>query len=388
MKNNIFSKRIVIFLFFIFIFLLLCWFIQYRKFFENMETIDADDADTGDTEAEEKDNEKDPKKNEAELREAYLETLTKHEKERHFPYRYLYDENGKILPIVLVSGFFRDDKERNIFTEYVYNGIKVVGITAYKSFPKPITDNTGDNSSKDDAFDYYENIKNWLCCFRDPDLFGFDKTHNLIDISESDFYDADDKKEPVEKIYDVIYVCFKDDDECSTDGWNAVNRNYKLATSCLPILINEFKLKVLIIGRLNCGLEKLYGDNIEILDFMPYFDFQEKLRQSRFLFMPNIYDASPRVIAEALIKDIPVLMNRTIICGAKYVNHETGELFTDENDIRLSITRLLAREKSISPKKWWEKNYSKKKMAKKFRDFLYTQYPDILEKTKEVSFFM
>ena len=379
--KSVFSKRLIIFLFFVFTIVLTCWFLQHRKHFENLENIEEDDAEENDTE-------ENDKKREAELRESYLETLKIHEKERHFPYRYLYDENGKILPIVLVSGFFRDDKERNMFSEYVHNGIKVVGITAYKSFPKPITDNTGDNSSKDDPFDYYANIKNWLCCFRDPELYGgFDKTHNLIDISESDFYDIDDK-EPVEKKYDIIYVCFKDSDDCPMDGWNAVNRNYKLAMACLPILINEFKLKVLIVGRLNCGLETLYGDNIEILDFMPYFEFQDKLRQSRFLFMPNIYDASPRVIAEALVKDIPVLMNSSIVCGAKYVNYETGELFIDENDIRLAITRLLAKSDSISPKKWWEKNYSKKKMAKKFRDFLYKQYPDVLENTNEVSFFM
>jgi hypothetical protein len=324
---------------------------------------------------------------EAELREAYLETLKQHEKERHFPYRYLYDENGKILPIVLVSGFFRDDKERDMFTEYVYNGIKVVGITAYKSFPKAITDTTGDSGTKDDAFDYYENIRNWLCCFRDPDLYGFDSRHNLIDISESDFYDADEA-EPTEKKYDIIYVCFKDGDDCPMDGWNAVNRNYKLALDCLPIIMNEYNLKMLIVGRVNCGLEQLYGDNIEIVDFMPYFEFQEKLRQSRILFVPNIYDASPRTVAEAIIKDIPVLMNKTIVCGSKYINNETGELFTDHNDIRFSLSRLLGKMDTISPKKWWSQNYNKKKMGKKFRDFLYDQYPDILQNTKEVNFYM
>jgi hypothetical protein len=172
------------------------------------------------------------------------------------------------------------------------------------------------------------------------------------------------------------------------DGWNAVNRNYKLALECLPIIINDFDMKVLIIGRLNCGLEKLYGDKIEIMDFMPYFDFQEKLRESRFLFIPNIFDASPRVVSEALIKDIPVLMNRQVVCGSKYITYETGELFTDENDITFALKKLVAKEKSISPKNWWKKNYSKKKMGKKLRDFLYEQYPSILKDINEVYFYM
>lgn len=378
----IFSKRIVIFLFLLLVVFLLVWFIQHKKNYENMSNKSTADDDAEAMELDAKAAE------EKKLREAYMDTLAKHEKERHFPYRYLFDENNKMLPIVLVSGFFRDDKEREMFNEYVYNGIKVVGITAYKSFPKPVTDKTGDNTSTSDPFDYYTNIKNWLCCFRDPELYGFDDRHNLIDISESDFYDADEEPDKTVKKYDFIYVCFKDSDDCPMDGWNAVNRNYKLAIDCLPIMINEFKQKVLIVGRVNCGLEKLYGDNIEIVDFMPYFEFQEKLRQSRHLFVPNIYDASPRVVAEALIKDIPVLMNKSIVCGSKYINHETGELFTDENDIRFALNSLLGKKDKISPKNWWKKNYSKKKMGKKFRDFLYKDYPDILENTKEVNFYM
>jgi len=81
-------------------------------------------------------------------------------------------------------------------------------------------------------------------------------------------------------------------------------------------------------------------------------------------------------------------MNRSIVCGSKYINNETGELFTDENDIRFSLKKLLDRKDVISPKNWWKKNYSKNKMGKKLRDYLYEQYPDILENTKEVNFYL
>jgi hypothetical protein len=319
----------------------------------------------------------------------YLPTLQKHKDEGgHFPYRYTCDENQKILPFVLVSAFFRNDKERvEMYNEYMQHDIKLVGITAYKSFPKPITDATGDSGTKDDTFDYYTNIKNWLCCFKEPEDYGFDyDKHRIIDISESDFYDVDTNPE-VEKKYDIIYVCLKDNDSCPADGWNAINRNFDLAQKCLPIIINEFKLKVLVVGRINCGLEKLYGDNIEVVDFLPYHEFQNKMRQSKILFIPNIYDASPRVVAEAITKNIVVLMNRNIVCGSKYINYETGHLFTDEHDIRLSLSTLLEKQSKISPKKWWEKNYSRKKSAIKFRDFLYISYPEYLENTKEIYFY-
>lgn len=319
----------------------------------------------------------------------YLETLMKHNNERHFPYRYLHDENNNILPIVMISAFFRDDKERvELYNEYVENNIKMIGITAYKSFPKPITDTTGDSTSKDDTFDYYSNIKNWLFCFKNPVKYGFDSRHNLMEMSESDFYDADPSAPYGNKKYDMIYVCLKDTDSCPMDGWNAVNRNFNLALKCLPIIINEFGMNVLVVGRVNCGLETLYGDKIEVVDFLDFYKFQDKLKESKMLFIPNIYDASPRIVAESIIKDIPVLMNQNIICGSKYINNETGELFTDENDIRLALTNLLGRVDKISPKKWWKNNYSKKKSAKKLRDFLIKEYPDELNKVEEVHFFL
>lgn len=316
---------------------------------------------------------------------SYLITLKKHKEEGHFPFRYLCDENQNIIPIVLVSAFFRDDKERNMYNEYINNNIEVVGITAYKSFPKPITDNSGDSGTINDTFDYYK-IKNWLSCFKEPSLYGFDTSHHLAEISESDFYDAEILQPYQTKKYDFIYICLKDDDKtCPMDGWNAINRNFKLALNCFPVIIEELGYSVLVVGRVNCGLEKIYGDKITVIDFLPHHEFQEKMREARYLFIPNIYDASPRVISEALIKNIPVLINRGILCGHKYINKETGEFFTDENDIRLSIKRLTNGEKT--PNEWWKKNYSRKKSAIKMRNILYEWFPQKMENINEVYFY-
>ena len=106
------------------------------------------------------------------------------------------------------------------------------------------------------------------------------------------------------------------------------------------------------------------------------------------MFVPNIYDASPRVISEALIKNVPVLMNRSIVCGTKYINYETGELFTDENDLRYHLRRLLDKYDSISPKLWWDKNYGVTKSAIKFRNFLYNdiEFSSVLHNVEEVRF--
>jgi hypothetical protein len=377
--KNIFSfsnenlKFILLFIVILFLFYIIYLMIQNNKEQENMENIDELLASIDSPNP---------------LKNPYLTTLKKHETERHHPYRYFHDENNNILPIVAVTAFFRDDKERvDIYNEYVDNNIKVIGITAYKSFPKPITDMTGDSNTKDDPFNYYK-IRNWLCCFKNPSKYGFSSTNNLTEMSESDWYNADENAPYTDKKYDIIYICLKDTDTCPANGWNAINRNFDLAQKCFPILINEFNLKVLVIGRVGCGLETLYGDKIEVTDFLPFHEFQQKLKQSRILFVPNIYDASPRVVAESIIKDIPVLMNQHIVCGSKYINSETGELFTDEHDIRLAVTNLMSRIDTISPKKWWGNNYSTKKCAKKLREFLYPEYPDVLEKVEEIYFYL
>lgn len=319
----------------------------------------------------------------------FMKVLEADKNKRNFPFRYFQDKDGKILPFAAVSAFFRDEPTKKKYFEYVKNGIHVFGITAYKTFPKKIADGTGDADTKNDTFDYLGNIKNWLTCFRDPGEYGFTSEHNIIEMSESDFYDANaDTDKPVEKKYDFIYSCLKDDDHCPLDGWNAVNRNFRLARECFKIMIKEYGLKGLIVGRVGCGLEKEFGDKVEVTDMLDYHVFQEKLAQSRFLFVPNVYDASPRVVAEALIKDIPILMNRNIVCGAKYINAETGEFFIDEYDIRISLDALLGKIKNISPKKWWKNHYSNDGSERKLRNFLENAFPGSLKDISHVKFFL
>jgi glycosyltransferase involved in cell wall biosynthesis len=321
----------------------------------------------------------------------YMKTLEEHQKKGMFPFRWLKDENGKILPIVLVSGFFRDDEAKQRYQEYIDNGVKVVGITAYKTFPKKIEDASEDKYHHTDTFDYIKEIKNWMVCFKDSQNYGFTSENNIIDISESDFYDVDTDAIPAKK-YDIIYVCLKDNDKCPLDGWNAINRNYELALKCIPTMIIEYGLKVLVVGRIGCGLEEEYGkDNIETTDFLPWHEFQEKIRQSRILFVPNVMDASPRVIAESMIKGLPVIMNQNIVCGSKYITPDTGVLFNDESDFPTALSQILDNYPKISPKKvqdWWTEHYGTKRSAERMCDFLAGCYPDLLDQVQEVSFYL
>jgi len=307
---------------------------------------------------------------------------------RTFPFRYFTDEDGKILPFVAVTGFFRSKDSEKQFDEYVKQGIHIFGITAYKSFPnREMMDNSEGDYERNDTFDYTGKIKNWLCCFKNKEKYKFSSFNNIIDISESDFYNAEKDYKKTKK-YDFIYICNKDSDTCPKNGWNAINRNFDLAKKCFPIMCNEFGLKGLIVGRDGCNLEnENYNKKIEVVGWLEWHELQDKMRESKFLFVPNIFDASPRVIAESITKDLQVLMNRKILCGSKYVTYDTGELFTDENDIRPALTNLLNKQYKISPKKWWEENYSQETSQIKLAKFLNDNFPIEL-KTNRVKFIL
>jgi hypothetical protein len=322
-------------------------------------------------------------------RNEYVQKFNEKEN-RIFPFRYFTDENGKALPFVAVTGFFRTKEAEDKYHEYIANGIHVFGITAYKSFPnRKLLDSTEGEYERNDTFDYISKIRNWLCCFRNAEEHGFTNWNRLVDISESDFYDAEDDHQNTQKKYDFIYICNKDSDNCPLDGWNAFNRNFELAKKCFPIMCFEFGLKGLIVGRENCGLENQeYGTHLEIVGWLEWAKLQEKMREARFLFVPNIFDASPRVIAECITKDLKVLMNRNIMCGFKYINYHTGELFNDENDIRQALTKLIHKPSSVSPKKWWSENYSQANSQKKLRDFLADGFPGELDTIDRVKFIL
>ena len=94
----------------------------------------------------------------------------------------------------------RSDYDRERYTEYIKNGIKIIGVTAYKTFPKPISDNSPDNDTLNDKFNYINEVKNWLTCFKNPEEYNFTSFNNIINISESDFNDIEaESSKKVEK---------------------------------------------------------------------------------------------------------------------------------------------------------------------------------------------
>ena len=293
-----------------------------------------------------------------------------------FPYRNFIDEHGNILNIVGITAFFRNTESKILYYKLQVNNL-IIGVTAYKTFPRHITDVAEDKFHITDDFDYINNSQLWLTCFSEPNDFGI-KNKPILNLSESDFYDIDNAIINNSKKYDFIYICNKDDNSCNPNGWNAISRNFSLAQRCFPIMCNELGLKGLIVGRINCGLEEKYPGKIEVTDFLEWNILQNKMRECRFVFVPNIYDASPRIIGECISKGLYLLINRNIMGGIKYVSKHTGYSFLDEHDIKYWLKKLLNKmnKSKYDPKKWWGENYGKLNSGKKLRDFIFQYYPE------------
>ena len=310
---------------------------------------------------------------------------------RKFPFRYFQDISGNALPFVAVTGPFREAQAEVLYYEYLANGIYIFGITAYKTFPNRLRFGMEEGEyERKDTFDYVGKIKHWLCCFRDKESYGFTSFNKTLDISESDFY-TEEKDLTTVKKYDFLYICNKDEgDACPLNGWNAINRNYELALKCFPIMCNELNLKGLIVGRVGCGLEEVYSsENMEISDWLDWGSLQEKMKECKILFVPNIYDASPRVVAECLTKGVAVVMNKNILCGSKYIHYETGELFTDETDVKHAMQSVLERIDTISPNTWWSENFDQEQSYEKLHAFLNGAFPKtVLDSLTKVRFIL
>ena len=301
-----------------------------------------------------------------------------------FPSKNIKDENGKNLNIMALTAPFRGDEHKRLFNEYTqkYN-IPFIGISSYLNFPGKITHPFDDPYYKKhfNSHDYINSCIGWCNCLRNQESLYGNKPR--IELSESDLviHNFEPSKE---KVYDFIYICLKDNDKC-THGWQSENRNWELAKKCLPIMCKEFNLKGLLVGRKNCDMDESCNNLLTIEGDdnnegkIEYNEIQKKLAQSRFLFLPNIRDASPRILAEALVVDVPVLVNRKIYGGWKYVNEHTGEFFDDENNFREMLQKLLhkIREKKYSPKNWFRTRYSPEISGKKLRDFIKSIYPQL-----------
>jgi len=301
-----------------------------------------------------------------------------------FPFKNLFDDNQKPLNIILLSAPFRERKHEELYEEYKGKGLSFCGISSYLNFPGPIDNPYEDKFHIERKHDYTQMATAWLHCFREDKMPENLKNSNLpkILMTEADLKNPDNLpfKIETEKQYDFMYCCLSDNDKCEP-GWQSYNRNWELAKRCLEVMCSKFNLKGILVGRQNCEFTNKCNSLVKVVPFLPYNEFQTEMQKCRFLFVPNISDASPRVITEAICYNIPVLVNYNIIGGwHNVVSGITGEFFNDENDIAQSLEKMIVNYDSYKPKEWFQTNRGMKVSGKILADFLKQNYPNLNNK--------
>jgi hypothetical protein len=284
-----------------------------------------------------------------------------------WPVRYIVDQDGNDTGIMFLRGPLNPNNTPT--WEKMTDTHRQMGLTsmgpyplhheAYLAVPPGATARDGWKRV------FVERSEAWAHCFRDPDYYlPPDKPRRLL--GGSDFTDYDrvwsigSSGHKQAKRWDVVYSCLD-------NRFNEMQKNWELAKACIWRLCTELRLKVLVVGRSGTSdLPQVEG--LEAREFLPWSDFLQCLGRARIAFFPNVLDASPRVMTEAMSLDLPVLVNRRIIGGWKYVNDDTGRFFDDEANVVPAALELLTG--NFQPRDWYIANHGKRWAEEQLAEFV------------------
>lgn len=151
-----------------------------------------------------------------------------------------------------------------------------------------------------------------------------------------------------------------------------------MAKPSIKRLINELNLTILVVGRNLIGPEDadlrpyLDSGRLVSLPFAPWGRFLRYVDESRALWTSSVADGSPRVLTQALSKNVPIIVNQHIAGGWKYVNNRTGVFFSDESNIVPAVRLLFSDEyqKTLAPRQYFVDNYGPLKAGLYMQAFL------------------
>jgi hypothetical protein len=271
-----------------------------------------------------------------------------------FPFQKITDEHNNDLKVVALSAPLYETQIKSYY-ELEQKGYKFIGISSYGFFPifnksDDKYDGRASHLKNQDMKKILAKMKGWLYCNRNPNFLL--KTPKLL-FSESDTPSTKSIiKKNFKKEYDIVYSCGSDSE------FHKHHKNWELAKKCFKKM-TEINLKIIIFGREKMDDISEEHPNITLKPYTPYWDFLDYIEKSKICFFPNIADASPRILTESIMKGTPVLVNKNIFGGWKYICDETGMFFEDENDVIDKIKKIIAKvdDGKYDTRDWFIKNY-------------------------------
>eukprot|EP00191_Tetraselmis_sp_GSL018_P001692 CAMPEP_0177606888 /NCGR_PEP_ID=MMETSP0419_2-20121207/17569_1 /TAXON_ID=582737 /ORGANISM="Tetraselmis sp., Strain GSL018" /LENGTH=827 /DNA_ID=CAMNT_0019101323 /DNA_START=311 /DNA_END=2796 /DNA_ORIENTATION=- len=291
-------------------------------------------------------------------------------KQPPWPFQKIHDRNGRDTGVVglcapFIKYYYNSMWEKALFWRLKARGHVMLGISSYEWFPgnatNPITDRTPQLNPEDKKM--YASVDAFAHCFRKPWEHIAPGIPRAL-ISQSDFVNADSsdlQPKGLAKQYTFGHSNL-------AGVWNDFNRNWTVTVKCVKLAVKN-GMNVLLVGKKKdadknpkriAEIKPLIDKgSVTITDMLPHRELGDVMEKSRFWFVPNQSDASPRVVAEALCRGTPVIMNRHIAGGWKYINDQTGVFFDGPDDFLPAIERLekLRAAGKLRPREWFMENY-------------------------------
>lgn len=311
------------------------------------------------------------KKLKAKLHPKYM-TLIK-----EYPFQPVKNQQGQYVNVILVRSPFRSQHQYDMFKKYEKK-ILFIGMCSFEDFPLPPAN---PYSMKFPETFYTGMFPGFLHMFREPEKV-FPKHVKLLLMSQSDFALPDPPRQKVPKVYDFTFSGSDQDVHKGCKGWSSFAKNWTFVLKSLKVMCGEYNMTGVLIAtkdkqnKKKCPIPKVCKGLVVQTPFLTQDEYFAYLKQGKFAFIPQVHDASPRVTTQALMHDVPLLMNNNILGGWKYLNNRTGEFFNDMSDFRESLERILWNLDSYSPRKWVSENYGDRISSVKLYRFIADNFQD------------
>jgi hypothetical protein len=286
---------------------------------------------------------------------------------KEYPFQQVTTQTGNQVNVILVRSQM-SSYQIQLYEKYK-NDILFLGISSMNDYPL------------NEKVDYLGMFPGFLHMMHDPEKHFPPHVKTLL-MSQSDFSlpDFPERDYSVPRKYDFTYSASDCDVHSDGNGWCGWSKNWSFVKSVLPIMCEEFKLTGVLVATKDKSGRRAYtipesckGRMTQTTYLANQGDYFHYLKQSRFAFLPQIHDASPRVSTQALALDVPIFMNYYIQGGWKYVNDKTGEFFHDQSDFREKLRAILRNSdipKRYEPRKWVLDNYGNEHSGKRLYDFV------------------
>jgi len=297
-----------------------------------------------------------------------------------WPFNRVTDANGQDSGVVaLVAPFtkyyYNREHEQALFWRLKADGHIMLGVASYEFFPGNATDPITDRNTQGKDKRMFAAVDGWLHCFRHPYDHLPPGVPRIL-LSQSDYIDplhVDSSPKGLPRKYLFSHSNLGGE-------WNDWNRNWTLTQECVKIALAKQELPIFLVGKVvdenKTSMAQMMPfvkeGRIEISKMLGHTELTNVMEQSEFFFIPNLSDASPRVAAEALLRNVPLMMNRHIAGGWKYVNDQTGVFFDGADDFWPALERMRALRAAgkLRPREWFAERFGPKKASLRTQAFL------------------